>query len=271
MFQLPRFRPRLFEVLGQYDAVRLRNDLLAGITVGVLALPLAIAFAIASGMPPESGIFTAVIAGFIISTLGGSRVQIGGPTGAFIVIVYGIVIQYGVANLLICTLMAGVMLLAMLDPLHPGIGHQRFHQGHCRADPAVADQGLPRSDHRSTAGGFFCADRRALERPAHHQLARGRAGRRLPAADRAVAAEMAHRAGTGGGTRSGHRRGCAVRPAGRNHRFAVRRNPAGIAFIRAARAQRGNHAAPGVAGDRHRAAGRDRIAAVRHGRRQHDR
>jgi SulP family sulfate permease len=113
MIQLPRFRPRLFEVLGQYNAARLRNDVLAGMTVGVLALPLAIAFAIASGMPPESGIFTAVIAGFIISTLGGSRVQIGGPTGAFIVIVYGIVVQYGIANLLICTLMAGVMLLAM--------------------------------------------------------------------------------------------------------------------------------------------------------------
>ncbi len=113
MLNLPPFRPRLFEMLGEYNAARLRQDLLAGITVGVLALPLAIAFAIASGMSPESGIFTAVIAGFIISTLGGSRVQIGGPTGAFIVIVYGIVIQYGIANLLICTLMAGVMLLAM--------------------------------------------------------------------------------------------------------------------------------------------------------------
>jgi SulP family sulfate permease len=110
---LPSFRPRLLEVLGEYNAVRLRNDVLAGMTVGVLALPLAIAFAIASGMTPESGIYTAIIAGFIISALGGSRVQIGGPTGAFIVIVYGIVVQYGVANLLICTLMAGVMLLAM--------------------------------------------------------------------------------------------------------------------------------------------------------------
>jgi SulP family sulfate permease len=110
---LPRFRPRLLDVIGDYDAARLRIDILAGITVGVLALPLAIAFAIASGMTPESGIYTAIIAGFIISAFGGSRVQIGGPTGAFIVIVYGIVVQYGVANLLICTLMAGVMLLAM--------------------------------------------------------------------------------------------------------------------------------------------------------------
>ncbi len=110
---LPRFRPRLLEVIGEYNAARLRTDVLAGMTVGVLALPLAIAFAIASGMTPESGIYTAIIAGFIISALGGSRVQIGGPTGAFIVIVYGIVVNYGVANLLICTLMAGFMLLAM--------------------------------------------------------------------------------------------------------------------------------------------------------------
>ena len=110
---LPRFRPRLFEVIGEYNAARLRSDVLVGITVGILALPLAIAFAIASGMTPESGIYTAIIAGFIVSALGGSRVQICGPTGVFIVIVYGIVVQYGVANLLICTLMAGFMLLAM--------------------------------------------------------------------------------------------------------------------------------------------------------------
>ncbi len=113
MFHLPVFRPRLVEVLRDYNAARLRTDIFSGITIGVLALPLAIAFAIASGMTPESGIYTAIIAGFIISALGGSRVQIGGPTGAFIVIVYGIVVNYGIANLLICTLMAGIMLLAM--------------------------------------------------------------------------------------------------------------------------------------------------------------
>ncbi len=113
MMRLPAFRPRLLEMYGEYTAARLRADILSGITVGILALPLAIAFAIASGMTPESGIYTAIIAGFIISAFGGSRVQIGGPTGAFIVIVYGIVVNFGVANLLICTLMAGVMLLAM--------------------------------------------------------------------------------------------------------------------------------------------------------------
>ena len=107
------FRPRLIDAMRGYDKARLSTDITAGITVGVIALPLAIAFAIASGAKPEAGIFTAIIAGFIISALGGSRVQIGGPTGAFIVIVYGIIIQYGYANLLICTLMAGVMLVVM--------------------------------------------------------------------------------------------------------------------------------------------------------------
>lgn len=108
-----RFRPRLLDSLDGYNGSRLGSDVIAGVTVGVLALPLAMAFAIASGMSPAAGIVTAIIAGLIISVFGGSRVQIGGPTGAFIVIVYGIVVQYGVANLLICTMMAGVMLLAM--------------------------------------------------------------------------------------------------------------------------------------------------------------
>ena len=107
------FHPRLIDALRGYNKARFSTDFNAGITVGVIALPLAIAFAIASGAKPEAGIFTAIIAGFIISALGGSRVQIGGPTGAFIVIVYGIIAQYGYANLLICTLMAGVILVAM--------------------------------------------------------------------------------------------------------------------------------------------------------------
>ena len=110
---LQYFRPRLIDALRDYNKTRFSTDVTAGITVGVIALPLAIAFAIASGAKPEAGIFTAIIAGFIISALGGSRVQIGGPTGAFIVIVYGIVMQYGYANLLICTIIAGVMLVLM--------------------------------------------------------------------------------------------------------------------------------------------------------------
>ncbi len=107
------FRPKLLDCLPGYNRAQLGNDLAAGLTVGVLALPLAMAFAIASGMSPTAGIWTAIIAGFIISALGGSRVQIGGPTGAFIVIVYGIVSNYGVANLLIATILAGFLLLGM--------------------------------------------------------------------------------------------------------------------------------------------------------------
>ncbi len=112
-FHLHPFKPYLFKSLRSYDAGKFGNDLIAGITVGVLALPLAIAFATASGMKPEAGIFTAIIAGVIISGFGGSRVQIGGPAGAFIVIVYGIVVNHGLANLLISTIMAGVLLFIM--------------------------------------------------------------------------------------------------------------------------------------------------------------
>src|SRR5271156_6841635 len=108
-----QFRPKLIECLRDYDKRKFFSDLAAGITVGIVALPLAMAFGIASGVTPQAGIFTAVIAGFLISALGGSRVQIGGPTGAFIVIVYGIIARYGLANLLVCTVMAGVILVIM--------------------------------------------------------------------------------------------------------------------------------------------------------------
>jgi len=107
------FRPKLFDTLKNYSRDDFTSDLIAGITVGVVALPLAMAFAIASGVPPQAGIFTAVIAGFIISGLGGTKVAIGGPTGAFIVILYGIAAKYGLANLAICTVMAGFLLVLM--------------------------------------------------------------------------------------------------------------------------------------------------------------
>src|SRR5882757_1056727 len=107
------FKPKLFETLRHYNRQQFLKDLIAGIIVGIVALPLAIAFAIASGVSPEKGLFTAIIAGFIIAALGGSRVQIGGPTGAFIVIVYGIVQQFGVNGLIIATFMAGIILVVM--------------------------------------------------------------------------------------------------------------------------------------------------------------
>src|SRR5512132_283219 len=110
---MPILVPKLVTTLKTYDRAQLAADLTAGVVVGIVALPLAIAFAIASGVTPERGLYTAVIAGFIISALGGSRVQIGGPTGAFVVIVYGIVQQYGLDGLMIATVMAGVILVGL--------------------------------------------------------------------------------------------------------------------------------------------------------------
>lgn len=107
------FHPKLFSVLKAYTKADFMTDLMAGIIVGIVALPLAIAFGIASGVSPEKGIITAIVAGFLISLLGGSKVQIGGPTGAFIVIIYGIIQEYGVEGLMVATLMAGVLLILL--------------------------------------------------------------------------------------------------------------------------------------------------------------
>ena len=109
------FQPKLFELFGkgQYDSKKFTSDLIAGIIVGIIALPLAIAFGIASGVTPQQGLITAIVAGFLISFFGGSNFLIGGPTGAFIVIVAGIVGQYGMQGLIIATIMAGVFLVAM--------------------------------------------------------------------------------------------------------------------------------------------------------------
>lgn len=106
-------KPELFNSLKGYSANQFAKDLSAGVIVGIVALPLAIAFAIASGVAPEQGLFTAIVAGFIISLLGGSKVQIGGPTGAFVVIVYGVVQQHGLSGLMIATMMAGVILVLL--------------------------------------------------------------------------------------------------------------------------------------------------------------
>lgn len=114
MTKWPRsFTPKIVDSLKNYDRQQFSKDLMAGIIVGIVALPLAIAFGIASGVSPEKGLFTAVIAGFIISALGGTKVQIGGPTGAFIVIVYGIVQEFGISGLIIATFLAGIMLILM--------------------------------------------------------------------------------------------------------------------------------------------------------------
>ena len=112
-FKAFRFKPRLLTHVKTYHRNDFNHDLAAGLTVGVVALPLAMAFGIASGVRPEQGIVTAIVGGFLISALGGSRVQIGGPAGAFVALLYGIAEKYGVANLLIATMMSGVLLFAM--------------------------------------------------------------------------------------------------------------------------------------------------------------
>src|SRR3569833_2772621 len=113
MFISEAWAPKFFLSLRDYNFHKFLFDLISGLTVGLVALPLAMAFGIASGVTPQAGIYTAVIAGFLISALGGSRVQIGGPTGAFVVIVAGIIARFGVSGLLMVTLMAGVILVVM--------------------------------------------------------------------------------------------------------------------------------------------------------------
>jgi SulP family sulfate permease len=110
---IDKYLPRSILCLRHYNARTFLSDLIAGITVGLVALPLAMAFAIASGVSPQSGLYCAIVAGFLISALGGSQTQIGGPTGAFVVVVYGIVAKYGIDGLYMCTLMAGVLLVIL--------------------------------------------------------------------------------------------------------------------------------------------------------------
>src|SRR5213082_811700 len=112
-FEIEDWLPKSVLLLRNYDAASFAADLIAGVTVGLVALPLAMAFAISSGMSPQAGLYCAVVTGFLISALGGSRYQIGGPTGAFVVVVAGIVATYGVDGLFMCTMMAGVILVIL--------------------------------------------------------------------------------------------------------------------------------------------------------------
>ena len=150
--------PKSVLALRTYSANAFLHDLLAGITVGLVALPLAMAFGIASGVTPQAGLYTAVIAGFLISALGGSRTQIGGPTGAFVVIVAGIVARFGMSGLALVTLMAGIMLVVMgltglgasvrFIPRPVIIG---FTNGIAILIASTQDQRLFRTAHRSAA------------------------------------------------------------------------------------------------------------------------
>src|SRR4051812_18330154 len=113
MIDLSPWTPKSVLALKTYSRDQFAGDVLAGLTVGLVALPLAMAFAIASGVPPQAGLYTAIVAGFLISALGGSSTQIGGPTGAFVVVVFGIMAVYGLDGLFMCTLMAGVILILL--------------------------------------------------------------------------------------------------------------------------------------------------------------
>src|ERR1700675_1463613 len=110
---LDQWLPKSVLLLRDYDRHKFLSDLIAGVTVGLVALPLAMAFAIASGLTPQAGIYCAVVTGFIVSALGGSATQIGGPTGAFVVVIAGIVAAHGVDGLFMCTVMAGLILVVM--------------------------------------------------------------------------------------------------------------------------------------------------------------
>ena len=158
-----RARPALVTALQHYDRKKALADLIAGVTVGLVALPLALAFAISSGLPPQAGIYTAVVAGGLISLLGGSRLQIGGPTGAFVVIVAGIVSEHGVEGLFVCTLMAGGMLVAawrhrngIRGALHPAARCRGLHQRHRGAHRQHADSRFPGPARSSDCRATFC-------------------------------------------------------------------------------------------------------------------
>src|ERR1700756_344701 len=112
-FEIEDWLPKSVILLRNYDRHKFVSDLIAGVTVGLVALPLAMAFAIASGVPPQAGLYCAIVTGFLISALGGSKTQIGGPTGAFVVVVAGIIAKYGVDGLFMSTLMAGILLLIL--------------------------------------------------------------------------------------------------------------------------------------------------------------
>src|SRR6185312_5772610 len=121
MLAMSRFHPRLLEELRSYDGAKFLSDLSAGLTVAAVALPLAMAFAIASGLKPEAGLFTAIVAGFLISALGGSRVQIGGPAGAFVVVVYAIVVRF-VPVTIVIGFTNGIAVIIILSQLPEFLG-----------------------------------------------------------------------------------------------------------------------------------------------------
>ena len=221
--------PKLVTTLKTYTRQQFYADAIAGVIVGVVALPLAIAFAIASGVTPDRGLYTAVIAGFLISALGGSRVQIGGPTGAFVVIVYGIVQQHGVDGLLAATLMAGVppdrpraREAGRRHQVHPVSRRHGLHRGDRRPHrDSAAPRRLRTSDEQSARGPGRAP--RGVCRTRRDAQPTGRRARRSDAAGSpSVAPPEPPDTGAARRAARGNRRRAAAAPRGRDHRQPLR-------------------------------------------------
>jgi hypothetical protein len=289
------FRPRLLDTLQGYNRQRFFTDLGAGITVGIVALPLALAFGIASGVKPEQGLITAVIAGFLISALGGSQVQIGGPAGAFIVIVYGIIDRYGFTNLLVSTVMAGMLMFVLglfklgvlirYIPVSVVIG---FTNGIAVLIALSQLRDLMGLAIAKMPGDFFSqlaalAGAIASFNPMRSASAwfawpgwpygRGcsrRAGRSRPGSCSANPCARGAPAGAHRGAGRVDAGGLPFQIAGGNHRLALRRTAPRPAQPGPAALELGQPASAHHPHHHDRAAGRHRIAAVRPRGRQHD-
>jgi hypothetical protein len=261
----PEFRPKLLDTLKDYTRAAFRADLIAGVTVGIVALPLAMAFAIASGVPPQAGIFTAVIAGIIVSGLGGTKVSIGGPTGAFIVILYGIYAKYGAENLAVCTIMAGVILIilgvARMGTVIKYIPYPvtaGFTSGIADPDLQHTNQGFFRTGDWEDSLRFHRQDESVRGKHRDVSMANAPAGCRLVWGNYFLAGQMAAPcARLHCRACPGHRCRCHVSSASGNDRFAIWRDSAWSACAALSSAGVGQHSSPVPTGDDHCAPGRN--------------
>jgi len=256
--------PKSIQCLKGYNRQRFLGDAVAGITVALVALPLAMAFAIASGLSPQAGIYTAIIAGFLISALGGSSTQIGGPTGAFVVVVYGIVARHGLDGLYMCTLMAGDR------PRHGGevytpASRRRIYEWNRRHYWQHTDQGFLWAQTRESPGRLFGALGSSLPQ-FQLSLARSNVSRCARAlADNSVLAlrKKSSRLRRGPFCGHGHRRD--FQAPGRNDRDPIRGNSFRLAEIADTAVSARSIANSDFTGRDRRHAGGDRIADVRRG------
>jgi len=274
------YLPKLVTVWREgYGLADFRADVFAGLTVAIVALPLSMAIAIASGVTPDRGLYTAVVGGFIASLLGGSRFQIGGPAGAFIVLVAATANRHGVDGVILATLLAGLLLIRRgiaadrhLHQVHSLSSDGRLHRRHC-GDHLRKPAARSRRHHacRKGAQRIRPETRRAGWRPAHRQSVRRRDRNRQHRHHRRLAtlAAVLARHPDRGRVRGGRER-CTV-AAGRDHRQPLRRHSARIAVTGAARVLAGEGECGAARRNRVRAACRNRIAAVGRGGRRHDR